>query len=158
MALLLNWRVWAAIAIAAALAFSHFTVYRAGKAVVRADFDAFRLAVSETTRKLQAANERRATEQRDQQLKAQNDAKTREAGLRTDAGNAVAELDRLRNALRVATRRDPVPGAAAPTADQPAAAQTVVLLECAAAFTKLAGEADGHASDVETLVESWPKR
>lgn len=158
MALLLNWRVWAALAIAAALAFSHFTVYKAGKAVVRADFDAYRLAVSETTRKLQADNERRATEQRDQQLKAQNDAKTREAGLRTDAGNALAELDRLRNALRVATRRDPVPGAPAVAADQPAATQTVVFLECAAAFAELARAADGHASDVQTLEDSWPKR
>jgi hypothetical protein len=158
MALLLNWRVWVAIALAAALAFSHFFVYRAGKANVRADFDAYKLAVSETTRKLQAANELRATEQRDQQLKAQNDAKTREAGLRADAGSAVAELDRLRNALRVATRRDPVPGAAAAAADQPVATQAVVFLECAAAFTELARTADGHASDVETLEDSWPKK
>jgi len=157
MALLLNWRVWVAIALAGVLAFSHFFVYRAGKAAVRADFDAYRLSVSETTRKLQAANERIATEQRDQQLKAQNDAKLREAGLRTDAGNALAELDRLRNALRVATRRDPVPGAPAAPADQSAATQTVVFLECAAAFAKLAGEADGHASDVQTLEESWPR-
>lgn len=158
MTALLSPRIWLAIAIAAAMAFSHFFVYRAGKANVRADFDAYKLDVSETTRKLQAANERRAAEQRDQQLKAQNDAKTREAGLRTDAGNAVAELDRLRNALRVATRRDPVPGATAPAADQPAASQTVVFLDCAAALTELARDADGHASDVQTLEDSWPKR
>lgn len=61
MALLLNWRVWAAIAIAAALAFSHFTVYKAGKAVVRADFDAYRLAQTQALQK--AEDEYRAKEQ-----------------------------------------------------------------------------------------------
>lgn len=61
MALLLNWRVWVALAIAAALAFSHFTVYKAGKAVVRADFDAYRLAQTQALQKAEA--EYRAKEQ-----------------------------------------------------------------------------------------------
>jgi hypothetical protein len=41
---LLNWRVWAAIGLALALALSHGFIYRAGKATVRADWDKERLA------------------------------------------------------------------------------------------------------------------
>lgn len=61
MALLLNWRVWVAIALAGALTFSHFFVYRAGKAVVRADFDAYRIAQTQALQKAEA--EHRAKEQ-----------------------------------------------------------------------------------------------
>lgn len=61
MALFLNWRVWAALGIAAALAFSHFFIYRAGKAVVRADFDAYRIAQTQALQK--AESEYRAKEQ-----------------------------------------------------------------------------------------------
>lgn len=41
---LMNWRVWAAIALAVGLAASHAFIYRAGKATVRADWDKERLA------------------------------------------------------------------------------------------------------------------
>ena len=41
---LLNWRVWAALALAIGLAISHAFIYRAGKASVRADWDKERLA------------------------------------------------------------------------------------------------------------------
>lgn len=47
---LLNWRVWAALVAAAGLAFSHFTAYRSGKAVVRAEWVADKLAESELRR------------------------------------------------------------------------------------------------------------
>jgi hypothetical protein len=61
MTALLSPRVWLAIAIAAALGFSHFFVYRAGKANVRADFDAYRIAQTAALQKADAAN--RAKEQ-----------------------------------------------------------------------------------------------
>lgn len=51
MTALLNWRLWAAVVLAAGLAFSHFTVYRAGKANVRAAWDAERLEQSEALRR-----------------------------------------------------------------------------------------------------------
>jgi hypothetical protein len=37
--LLLNWRVWAAVALAAGLALSHLTVYRSGRHSVQAKWD-----------------------------------------------------------------------------------------------------------------------
>jgi hypothetical protein len=76
---LLNWRVWVAVALAAGLAFSHFTTYRAGKANVAAAWTAEKLAESEgkrqrekaatianqgVDRELQAANKRRAAAER----------------------------------------------------------------------------------------------
>lgn len=47
MALLLNPRAWLALALAGFLAFTHFSAYRAGRAAVRADFDAYRLAMQQ---------------------------------------------------------------------------------------------------------------
>lgn len=47
---LLSWRVWAGLALAIGLAVSHFTVYRAGKASVRAEWTAEKLAQSEAAR------------------------------------------------------------------------------------------------------------
>jgi len=76
---LMNWRVWAALAIAVGLAASHAFIYRAGKATVRADWDKERLAESEgkrqrekaativnqgVDRELQASNKRRAAAER----------------------------------------------------------------------------------------------
>lgn len=61
MTALLNPKVWIAFSLAAALAFSHFFVYRAGKANVRADFDAYRIAQTQALQKAEA--ESRAKEQ-----------------------------------------------------------------------------------------------
>jgi len=47
---LLNRRVWLAILLAGGLAFSHFTVYRAGKANVRSAWDAEKLVQLEAAR------------------------------------------------------------------------------------------------------------
>lgn len=43
MTALLNPKVWLGIAVALALAFSHFFVYRSGKATVRNEFDAYKI-------------------------------------------------------------------------------------------------------------------
>lgn len=130
---------------------------RTDAATARKDFADCKLSVSETTRILQAANDRKAMAQLTRQKEAADAAKTREAALRGDADVARAELDRLRGAVGLAARRDPVPGAAADSDDQHAATQAVVFLECAAAFTELARTADGHAGDQQTLTENWPR-
>jgi len=63
------------------------------------------------------------------------------AGLRGD----LAEVpDRIRHASREAV-------------DQYATAATVVFGECAARYSELAISATGHASDVQTLMDAWPK-
>ncbi|MES1979537.1 MAG: hypothetical protein V4451_15960 [Pseudomonadota bacterium] len=55
MTALLNWRVWAGLALALGLAFSHFTAYRSGKAAVRAEWTAEKLAQSEAARQREKA-------------------------------------------------------------------------------------------------------
>jgi hypothetical protein len=64
-ALLLNPRAWLALVLAGFLAFTHFSAYRAGKAAVRADFDAYKLAVqqqAETMREARAQSARDAAQ------------------------------------------------------------------------------------------------
>lgn len=55
MTALLNWRVWAGLIFAIGLAVSHFTVYRSGKASVRAEWTAEKLAQSEAARQREKA-------------------------------------------------------------------------------------------------------
>jgi hypothetical protein len=50
--LLLNWRVWAAVAIAVTLAASHWKAYSAGKASIRTEWNAQLLEVANQSRKL----------------------------------------------------------------------------------------------------------
>ncbi|MGJ7613944.1 MULTISPECIES: hypothetical protein [unclassified Variovorax] len=157
MALLLNWRAWVAIAIAAALAFSHFTVYRAGRAVVRQQWDRQIAVDAETARKAADANRAIEAQRQTQVLEAQNAAKTREAGLRTDLGRASAERGRLLDAIKRATG-GAVPSSSGNAKPQPANPIADVLGACTAEVQELAGAADGHASDVQTLESSWPKR
>lgn len=119
----------------------------------------YKATVAETTRILQADNDRKRIAQLVQQKEAADAAKIRENGLRADADGARLQLDRLRVALRkaIAARGDPVPGAPADANDQPAATVGQLFLECAAAYADMAAKAGGHASDVQTLTESWPK-
>src|SRR5690606_11227417 len=104
----------------------------------------------------QAAADRKAGEQLTRQLEAQHAAAQREKSLRSDAAAARTELDRLRDAIRIAARRDPVPGAATDAGDQPASTSDELLAQCGQELVDLARVADGHASDVRTLIESWP--
>jgi hypothetical protein len=72
MTLLLNPRLWIALALAGVLAFSHFTVYRSGRAAVQAKWDAAavaqeRASQAQTARnlELQRAAERKYVVQQD---------------------------------------------------------------------------------------------
>lgn len=117
----------------------------------------YKLSVSETTRILQAANDRKAAENTARQLEAANAARTREAALRGAADDLRLERDRLLNAIRVASRRDPVPRAAGTANAEPTDSVTDVLGACTAEVQELAGAADAHASDLRALIESWPR-
>jgi len=92
MALLLNPRVWAAIAIAAALAFSHFFVYRAGKANVRADFDAYRIAQTIALQKADAANRAKEQEWQDSANQTTKDKDEAIQNIRARLDDAIGKL------------------------------------------------------------------
>lgn len=123
----------------------------------KADMAIYRGSVAETTRLLQAANDRSHIADLNRKQEAMDAKDVRITRLASDASGALRSLDGLRSAVRIAAHRDSVPGAAIPTDDQPASAQAVVFLECAAAFVGLAKTADGHASDVQTLNDAWPR-
>ncbi|BEP54554.1 hypothetical protein GmRootV118_17980 [Variovorax sp. V118] len=130
---------------------------RADAATARKDLANYKLSVSETSRVLQAANDSKAAENRTRQLEALNAARIRETLAARAADDLRLERDRLLDAVRFASRRDRVPSAAATAQAQPADPLADVLGQCTAEVQELAGAADAHASDVETLTEGWPR-
>ena len=102
MAILLNPRVWIALMLAAVLAFTHFSAYRAGRAAVREDFDAYKLSQAE-----QRTLADRAREQRNAARQAAIDEEARRAqsqivALGRDLDTSRAAGQRLRNAILAA--------------------------------------------------------
>jgi hypothetical protein len=82
----------------------------------------------------------------------------REASIRRDTNVASAELERLRIALSDYTRPRLTSSTAtlAPSLDY-ADPLSELFLQCSARYIDLAGKADGHANDAQTLVDAWPK-
>lgn len=112
---LLNPRVWLAIAIAATLAFTHFFVYRAGKATVRTEFDAYKLAQSEQRI---LADRAQRTEETRRQAAVDQEVKNAQPAIAAEARDAAALPDsRLQQpAIRYIRRACPNPTPAAPGA------------------------------------------
>ncbi len=147
MALLLNWRVWVAIALAAALAFSHFTAYRSGKNHVRTEWKA---AIAEANI---AARETERLRQRSVDKAAELGA-ARQARIVADAARARAVAHGLRDELD-ATRQFSAQSSDA--ARKSVAALSDVFEQCSRAYIELAEIADRHANDSLKLQQSWPK-
>ena len=140
---LLNWRLWAGIALAIALAASHAMAYRTGKATVRADWD--RDIAERTTKALQAEQAARAKEQ--ELLTARQKVEERYAAekkrAQAAAAGAQSELDGLRNDLAArGTRETPADPATPARADGAGRLERELLGHCATALAELAGQAD----------------
>ena len=90
----------------------------------------------------------------DNTITAQRAATTREVALRRDRDRAHSELERLRIALQ---RDMPGSGDATTACTERADPARELFLECAADLTALAGKADRHASDAQSLMDAWPK-
>ena len=82
-------------------------------------------------------------------------AEARAAQNKRDADRLRTELDGLRGDLADVPER--IRNASREAVDQYAATATVVFGECAARYSELAAAATGHASDVQTLMDAWPK-
>lgn len=107
--------------------------------------------VNEASAAQSADNERRARA-------AESAAKDREQRLVADAGRARAELGRLRDAVASYTAPRLAAGAAAIAPGLDAADPFAELfLQCTSRYAEVARAADGHASDVQTLIDAWPK-
>ena len=94
-----------------------------------------------------------------QAREAERAATNRQAALRRDAAVAATELERLRVALSAYTqpRVTAVAASIAPGLDNPDPLPEL-FLDCSRRYFEVAGKADGHASDVKTLMDSWPKQ
>lgn len=121
----------------------------------RAELGEIRL--DQSTAVLQAQTQARAAEQSitKRYMEALNAAQTRTTQLRTDADSARAESDRLREQAAGAARR--IANAPPAAVAEYAAAATELLDQCQRSYQGLAAAADGHASDVRTLIEAWPR-
>ncbi|MDD0814298.1 hypothetical protein PSQ39_06610 [Curvibacter sp. HBC28] len=122
--------------------------HRAALAELRLDQSTAALQAQATARAAEQSITRKYTE-------ALNAAQTRQATLRADADSARAESERLREQTADAGRRL----AAAPPAAvlEYATATGELLAECSRSYQGLAAAADGHASDVRTLIDAWPR-
>ena len=157
MTALLNPKVWIALAIAAALTFTGFFLYRAGKATVRADWNAQKAADAQAVIEANNENQRIANRWNANVIGALNAQTTRNQRLEADAGSASAERGRLLDAIRRATSKRDLPGPAPAAGPEPANPIRDVLESCTAEVQELARAADGHASDAQALSEAWPK-
>lgn len=82
-------------------------------------------------------------------------AEARAAQNKRDADRLRGELDGLRGDL--ATVSDRIRSATREAVDQYAAAATVVFDQCSRRYSEVAQAASGHAADVKTLMEAWPR-
>ena len=81
-------------------------------------------------------------------------AESRAAQNKRDADGLRGELDGLRGDL--ATVPDRIRSATRDAVDQYAATASVVFDQCVRRYSEVAGAAQGHAADVETLRDAWP--
>lgn len=88
-----------------------------------------------------------------QYTEALNNARTRENEIRLAADGARSELDRLRITIK---KRSAAVTASPASAVDYSIASSDLLAECAGEYQALAGKADGHVSDLRTMIEAWP--
>ena len=152
---LLSPRVWAALVVAAALAFSHFSAYRSGKGTVRAEWDAVKVVQLAAAAKADAENRQIELIRQQTVAKAQNAQTERNKKLQTAAADARAVGAGLRDQL--AAINSDLPGYTRDACRRYAATANAVLAELGLEAESLARQADGHASDALTLRDAWPK-
>ena len=83
-------------------------------------------------------------------------AEARSAQNKRDADGLRDELDGLRGDL--ATVPDRIRNASREAVDQYATTASLVFDQCVRRYSEMAGAAQGHASDVQTLMDAWPSQ
>ena len=149
LSLLANWRIWAAVALAAAGAYLHHMGYVSGRNEVQVAFDAYKAKDLEQAMAAQAAQTTKEQAMQAANLKVKEDYES----LKSATAVAVSALDadrlRLQSALaayRSATGQDS--GATARIDD---AAAIGVLAECVDSFAAMAATADRESDRLKAL-------
>jgi hypothetical protein len=83
-------------------------------------------------------------------------AEARSAQNKRDADSLRDQLDGLRGDL--ATVPDRIRNATREAVDQYATTASLVFDQCSRRYSEMAGAAQGHASDVQTLMDAWPSK
>jgi hypothetical protein len=144
---LLNPKLWIATALIAILTFSHFFIYRAGKANVLTQWQAATAASNLESFKVSERRQRNV----DQAARA---AAARARDDRARAASADRVISGLRNTLD-ATELHAAQSLAAATAT--VSALRAVFESCTAEYRSVGEEAAAHARDSLMYQESWPK-
>ena len=87
-----------------------------------------------------------------------NEARTREISLRRERDVARSDAERMREQTASDARRLADPRTPAATVLEYANAAGELLADCSRRYQEVAGAADGHASDVRTFLEAWPRQ
>lgn len=148
MTFLLSPRLWIALALVAVLGFTHFTTYRVGKGVVRAEWDK-----DKAERMAQALEAEQTARAREQQLVAERKKledryvqNKRQADI--SAAAARAELERLRDELGAPRGPASADPAAPVRADGRAGLESELLGTCASALVGMAATLDDTVAKV----------
>lgn len=150
-------KLWAGIALAAALVAAGWFLYGAGQDDIQAKWNAQKAKDAQATVEINNENQRIASRWNATVIGALNAQTARNQRLEADAGSASAERVRLLDAIRRATSKRDLPGTPAAASAEPANPVRDVLEACTAEVQELARAADGHASDAQTLSDAWPK-
>jgi len=142
---LLSWRVWAGVAIAIALAASHWKAYHAGGVSARAELQLYQLEATQAAAK---ASEEARKKEKALNLsleRVRTDYAKEKAARAADAAIVAGKLRDLESTIDSARASDPGPGS---DADDPPLA---VARECARSLVILDEYASGLASQTRAL-------
>jgi len=146
MTALLNWRVWAAIAMAIVLAASHWKAYTAGGKSVQAGWDKERAELTATALAASEANRAKEKAMNLSLDKVRNDYAKEKSLRAADARVTAGRLSELQAALDSAASADPV--ATGGVDEDP---RLGIIAECAGAAVKLDQAVKGLASQTIAL-------
>jgi hypothetical protein len=146
MLMLLNWRIWAAVIVAVALAASHWKAYVMGKNTERVANLELTQASIIAARAEEKENAKKVQDAQSNQVK----ALTAKA---VAASAAISERDSLR--LEIGTHTKNLDSIT--SCNQRAATIGELLGACSERYESMANKATGHAIDVKMLLEAWPK-
>ena len=142
----MRWLIVGACAVTMAL--THFTAYRSGKAVVRAEWTETNLAQTNEARKIE--------NRREAMLKESTDAaRKRDAIAAKTSLDLRSELAGLRDDL--ATARGQLSTASTASLRRRIQTYDAVFEQCAQRVEGLAGTTQGIASDTRLILDAWPK-
>jgi hypothetical protein len=148
LSLLLNWRVWAALVLVAAVALAGLTGFRAGERRVQEQFDSYKVAQLQEAEKQQEAARLKEQALNESNRKLGDDL----AKATQDTNNGIRDLAALRMRQH-STSSSIVSQNPSPSSSPASTPEDGVLAECRDRRDQLAGEAQQLSDQVNALQE-----